>query len=71
MKEIEATVQLKADLFSFELPVQETEYHSHDRKKIHVCQLSYLLCFKTMGAPSLVRSHVIYAFSLNRLVLEF
>lgn len=58
MKEIEAAVQLKADLFSFELPVQETEYHSHGRKKNRVCQLSYLLCFKTMGAPSLVGSHL-------------
>lgn len=33
---------------------KEPKYHLHDSKKIHVCQLSYLLCCKTMGFSSFV-----------------
>lgn len=54
MKLLLKLLQLKSDFFGVEMPVQGTEISLARFKKIHVCQLSYLLCCKTMGFSSLV-----------------
>lgn len=54
MKLLLKLLQLKSDFFGVEMPVQGTEISLARFKKIHVCQLSYLLCCKTMGFSSFV-----------------